>query len=109
VIDSPLNDTGDKLAVSGEFTRIIAAAINVDPRWFFALGRRVMGEDRRGVPGSLRLGCHSDTRKTRRSRPCDAFNEMVVGARRRRSRRSGILGASDHLCGPTARSFPVSR
>jgi len=79
VIESPLNDTGDKLAVSGEFNRIIAAAINVDPRWFFALGRRVMGEDRRGVPGSLRLGCHSDTRKTRRSRPCDAFNEMVVG------------------------------
>jgi hypothetical protein len=27
--------TGDKLAVSGEVNRMIAAAINVDPRWFW--------------------------------------------------------------------------
>jgi hypothetical protein len=26
---------GDKLAVSGEVNRMIAAAINVDPRWFW--------------------------------------------------------------------------
>jgi hypothetical protein len=27
--------TGDKLAVSGEVNRIIAAAINVNPEWFW--------------------------------------------------------------------------
>jgi hypothetical protein len=27
--------TGDKLAVSGEVNRMIAAAINADPRWFW--------------------------------------------------------------------------
>jgi hypothetical protein len=27
--------TGDKLAVSSEVNRMIAAAINVDPRWFW--------------------------------------------------------------------------
>ena len=27
--------TGDKLAVSGEVNRMIAAAINVDPKWFW--------------------------------------------------------------------------
>jgi hypothetical protein len=31
---SPLA-TGDKLAVSGEVNRMIAAAINADPRWFW--------------------------------------------------------------------------
>jgi hypothetical protein len=27
--------TGDRLAVSGEVNRMIAAAINVNPRWFW--------------------------------------------------------------------------
>jgi hypothetical protein len=27
--------SGDKLAISGEVNRMIAAAINVDPRWFW--------------------------------------------------------------------------
>jgi hypothetical protein len=27
--------TGDRLAVSGEVNRMIAAAINADPRWFW--------------------------------------------------------------------------
>jgi hypothetical protein len=27
--------TGDKFAVSGEVNRMIAAAINVNPRWFW--------------------------------------------------------------------------
>jgi hypothetical protein len=38
VIDNPPNDTGDTLAVSIEFNLMIAAAINVILRWFFALG-----------------------------------------------------------------------
>ena len=37
---SPPNDTGDKLAVSVDFNRIIAAAINVNPGWFFAWAAR---------------------------------------------------------------------
>jgi hypothetical protein len=40
MIDGPPNDTGDKLAVSVDFNRIIAAAINVNPRWFFAWAAR---------------------------------------------------------------------
>src|ERR1700730_10013054 len=39
VIDRPPNDTGRNLPVSGEFNRMIAAAIKINPRWFFALGR----------------------------------------------------------------------
>jgi hypothetical protein len=31
MIDGPPNDTGDKLAVSVDFNRMIAAAINVNP------------------------------------------------------------------------------
>jgi hypothetical protein len=33
---SPPWAAGDRLAVSGEVNRMIAAAINVDPRWFWA-------------------------------------------------------------------------
>jgi hypothetical protein len=39
VIDGPPNDTGNKLAVSVEFNRMIAAAINVNLVSSFALGR----------------------------------------------------------------------
>ena len=40
MIDGPPNDTGDKLAVSVDFNRIIAAAININPGWFFAWAAR---------------------------------------------------------------------
>jgi hypothetical protein len=38
-----------------------------------------MGEDRRGIPGGLRLGCHTTPERLDGRGLCDAFDRMVVG------------------------------
>lgn len=74
-----------------------------------ALPGRVIGGDRRDIPGGLRLGCHSDTRKTRRSRLLRCVRRDGGRVWRCRSRRSWASWRVTPPMRGAPQIFPVSR